>query len=164
MHTNEQYRRCEFMHPARESDVSYSSHSQKKHYTKNGHQPESIMRPIAQEYRIYEKLFISSLPLICTKLLALCLLVSCNQEALKKEDEQLSIQIEELEKQIETFKVLAANQPDTGTATLAGVLEHIDQAKQERDFLSKEKERFDSERSKLEVEHAEYKEKYPLEK
>ncbi len=101
---------------------------------------------------------------MCTCFLAFCLFASCNNEGLEKEDKQLSLQIEELEKQIETFKALAGSQPAAEATTLAGVLEHIDQAKQERDFLSKEKERFDSERSKLEVEHAEYKEKYPLEK
>ena len=101
--------------------------------------------------------------LICSLLLPLFLLSSCNDQELKKEDAQLSVQLEELEKQIETFKALAGNQPQAETATLAGISDHVDQARQLRDNLLSEKERLNGERIKLESEYADYKEKYPLE-
>lgn len=108
-------------------------------------------------------LFTSPRLLICSLLHPLFLLSSCNDPELKNEDAQLSVQIEELEKQIETLKALSGTQPQTETATLAGVSDHVSQAKQLRDNLLTEIERLESERIQLESEYAQYKEKYPLE-
>ncbi|MGB1935972.1 MAG: hypothetical protein ACPHVK_00585 [Akkermansiaceae bacterium] len=116
-----------------------------------------------QKIRIHENLFISPWQVIYTHLLPLFLLSSCNDQELKKEDAQLSVQLEELEKQIETFKALAGNQPQAETATLAGISDHVDKARQLRDNLLAEKERLNGERIKLETEYADYREKYPLE-
>ena len=121
------------------------------------------MTPRKQKLRIYVCLFTGPKLLICSLLLPLFLLSSCNDQELKKEDAQLSVQLEELEKQIETFKALAGNQPQAETATLAGISDHVDQARQLRDNLLAEKERLNGERIKLETEYADYREKYPLE-